>query len=391
MHNEQWLADELKALRAQHRFRQTQTVDQTADQVRQDGRALLNLASNDYLDLASHPAVQRGASRWLEQAGVGARASRVVTGTLACHEELEDRLAQHKGYPAALLFGAGYLASLGAVGALCDRQTTVLADRLIHASLIDAVRLSGARLQRFRHNNVDHLRTLLLKQGKAGRTLIVCESVYSMDGDLAPLAEIAELAVRHKALLLVDEAHATGVFGTKGAGRVEAEGLQQQVNLAMGTLSKALGGYGGFHCCSAAMRDWLVNRARAFVYTTAPPPPVVGAALAALTVLDEEPERGATLLARADRFRRRLQQGGLDTLHSNSQIVPVVIGDNKAALRVATALRKEGIYTVAIRPPTVPVGTARLRLSLTLAHDEAELDRAADVLIEVCRREGVDQ
>ncbi len=372
---EHWIEGELEELRQGHRFRRAAAPPS----------GLLNFSSNDYLALARHPAVIAAAERALHAAGAGATASRLVSGTTAWHEALETRLARLKGYPAALLFGSGYLANLGILGALVGRDDQVLADRLVHASLMDAAVLSRAELLRFRHNDAQHLDELLQKNSGGRRRLVVTESLFSMDGDLAPLPELAAVAERHGALLLVDEAHATGVFGSGGSGLVRAHGLESAVNLSMGTVSKALGGYGGFVACSEALRALLVNRARAFIYTTAPPPAAVGAALGALELLEQNPGWGAELLRRAAVFRAALCAAGLDVMQSASQIIPIQVGANARALELAEKLRAAGLLVIAIRPPTVPEGTARLRLSVTLAHSEDDLARAVEILQRVCR------
>jgi glycine C-acetyltransferase/8-amino-7-oxononanoate synthase len=372
---EQWLEGELAELRQAHRFRRAAAPPP----------GLLNFSSNDYLNLARHPAVIAAAERALHAAGAGATASRLVSGTSAWHEELEARLARLKGYPAALLFGSGYLANLGILGALVGRDDQVFADRLVHASLMDAAVLSRAELLRFRHNDAQHLDELLQKNSGAGRKLVVTESLFSMDGDLAPLPELAAVAERHGALLLVDEAHATGVFGPGGSGLIRQQGVESAVNLSMGTVSKALGGYGGFVACSEPMRALLINRARAFIYTTAPPPAALGAALGALDLLEQNPGWGAELLRRAATFRDALRAAGLDVMQSASQIIPIQVGSNARALELAEKLRAAGLLVIAIRPPTVPEGTARLRLSVTLAHSEADLARAAEIIRCACQ------
>ena len=347
------------------------------------GREILSFASNDYLDLAGHPHVKARSAEALERFGAGAAASRLVSGTLPIHEELEARLAAEKGYAAALVFGSGYLANVGVLPALVGRGDRVVADKLIHASLIDACRLSGARLLRFAHNDLESLeRRLKQCAGASGRTLVVTESVFSMDGDLAPLREIAERTERFGAMLYVDEAHAAGIFGPSGAGRVRGEGVEGAVSVSMGTLSKALGGYGGYVACSERLREWLVHSARAFIYTTAPAPAVVGAALGALDVLEATPQLGDVLLANADYFRSLLRESGLDMPESRSQIVPVLAGSNERATAVSERLREGGIVAPAIRPPTVPDGTARLRLSVTLAHRVEDLERTAKAVAE---------
>lgn len=355
----------------------------------QNGRVILNFSSNDYLGLAQHPDVLARAHAALDRYGAGAGASRLAGGTLPIHSELEQRLSSLKRQLAALVFGSGYLASLGAIAAPFGRDDVIWADRLVHASLLDAIALSRARLIRFRHNDVDHLATLLSRTTASGQRLIVTESVFSMDGDLAPLGDIAALAERYEAMLLVDEAHATGIFGPGGAGRMEEEGLKHSALLAMGTLSKALGSVGGFLASSVPMRDLLLQRARSFIYTTALPPSAAGAALGALDVLARDPNLGTELLRRAAWFRERLHSAGLNTLHSASQIVPVLVGENQQALSLSARLEKEGILATSIRPPTVPAGTARLRLSVSLAHSEGDLEFATDRIIAAARAEGI--
>ena len=389
MRNEQWIDAQLAGLRAASLERTLRVVPAPGGRFVHDGRTILNFSSNDYLDLARHPRVIAAAVRAVETHGGGSGASRLMAGTLACHEELEARLAQLKGYPRALVFGSGFLTNAGVIPAVVGRDDAVFADRLVHASIIDAVALSRAKLVRFDHNDAGHLAELLTKAGTEGRRLVVTESVFSMDGDLAPLAELAQAAEACGALLMVDEAHATGVFGLGGSGLVRAGGLEGAVNLSMGTLSKALGSYGGFVACSETMCQWLVNRARAFIYTTALPPAAVGAAIGALDVLEQEPGRGSELLARAERFRAHLAREGVPTGGSACQIVPVMVGDNAKALAVAARLKASGILALAVRPPTVPVGTARVRFSLTLAHGDDDLAFAAEQVVQAVRAEGV--
>ncbi len=386
MRSEAWMQAELDALAGQHLRRGLVVQPQAGGTFEVQGRRTLNFSSNDYLDLARRPAVVERARRALAEYGGGAGSSRLVSGSLPLHSALEDAVAAHKGYPASLVFGCGFLTNVGVIPALVGRNDTVFADKLVHASLIDAIVLSRAKLVRFRHNDSEHLAAQLAKDnGGQGRRLIVTESVFSMDGDIAPLAEIATLAETHDALLMVDEAHASGVFGPRGAGLVRKSGLENRVNISMGTFSKALGNYGGFVACSKTMRDWLVNRARSFVYTTALPPAVIGGCLGALEVLDNEPELGDELQRRSDFFRDRLRERGFDTGRSASQIIPVMVGDSARALELAGRLKEHGVIAVAIRPPTVPQGTARLRLSVTLAHTREDLAETADLLADIAR------
>jgi 8-amino-7-oxononanoate synthase len=379
---EDWINAKLDEARRQGLERTARCYPAAGGKMKIDGREVLNFSGNDYLDLARHPHVMERSRETLDLYGTGATASRLVCGTLPIHEELEARLAAEKGTPAALLFGSGYLTNAGTIPVLAGRDDTILADKLVHASIIDACRLSGAKLVRFAHNDIAALEERLEKHAESsGRKLVITESVFSMDGDVAPLEEIAGLAEHRGAMLMVDEAHATGVFGPHGAGLVRDLRLEDRVTVSMGTLSKALAGYGGFVACSENLRRLLVQSARAFIYTTAPPPAVVGAALGALDVLEATPNLGNTLQANAEYLRSLLHEGGIDTLNSRSQIIPVVIGDNAKTLRVAKRLHEQGVIAAAIRPPTVPAGTARLRLSVTLAHHVDDLERAGRLII----------
>ena len=389
MRAEDWAAGELDRLREAALFRSASPWPETGGKIRVGGRDVLNFSCTDYLNLARHPHVVERAERALREAGCGATASRLMTGTLPLHEELEARLASLKRYPVALLFGSGYLASLGVIPALVGREDTVFADRLAHACLVDGTVLSRATLRRFEHNDAEHLRKLLKQSGARGRRLIVTESVFSMDGDLAPLPEIAGLASEFEAMLMVDEAHATGVFGPGGGGLVRQFDLEGAVTVSMGTLSKALGSYGGFAGGSKVLRELWVNRARSFIYSTALPPPVLGAALGALDVLEREPTLGSTLLRQAAGFRQDLEKAGLDTGNSESQIIPIMVGDNAKALSLSRRLKQEGVLAVAIRPPTVPEGSARLRLSVSLAHTPEDLKHAAEAIAAAVQAEGI--
>ncbi|NLB60175.1 MAG: 8-amino-7-oxononanoate synthase, partial [Lentisphaerae bacterium] len=336
---EAWCAAELQRLRAQGLERQLREYPGVGGKIRLPARSLLNFSSNDYLGLARHPEVLAAASAALERWGAGSGASRLLAGHLECHAALEQQLAVYKGYPAALVFGSGYLANLGIISALLQRQDWIVVDRLAHASILDAAVMSRAVLRRFQHNDAMHLDTVLAGKPAAAKGLVVTEAVFSMDGDLAPLADLAAVAGRHGAMLLVDEAHATGIFGAQGAGLVRAAGLEDAVPLAMGTLSKALGGYGGFVACSEPLRHFLINKARSFIYSTSLPPPVIGAALGALQHLTTHPDLGALLLARAAVFRTKLRQAGLDTGASASQIIPLLVGDNQKTLQWSQRLR----------------------------------------------------
>ena len=379
-------SEELRKLADRGLLRSLRVRPATGGKFLRDGRSVLNFSSNDYLNLAGDERLKAAAIAAVGELGCSAAASRLMSGHLELHERLEGRLAAWVGQDAALVFGSGFLTNLGVLTTLARRGDTILADRLNHASLVDGARLSGARLLRYRHGDAGHLAELL-GAAPAGRRIIVTDSVFSMDGDVAPLAELADLARRHEALLVVDEAHALGVFGHGGGGLC---GLLPGVrpDVIVGTLSKALGGYGGFAACSEAIRQLLVNRARSFLFSTALPPACLGAAMAALDIVGESDERGRTLLERAARFRGLLTGAGLDLAGSCCQIVPVLVGGNDAAVALSQRLEAEGILAVAVRPPTVPAGTARLRLSLTLAHEPADLQFAAEKLIAAARELG---
>ncbi len=385
MNRESWINNELETLREQHLLRALSPMPAAGGKIEIGGKPFLNFASNDYLDLSQHPLVIDAARKALADYGAGSTASRLVSGTLDLHDQLEQKLAAHKGYPAALVFGSGYLANAGIIASLAGDGDAIFADKLVHASVIDAAKLSGAKLIRFRHNDAGHLCELAKKSAGFRRSLVVTESVFSMDGDLAPLAEISAIAKNIGAMFAVDEAHATGVFGPNGSGRIRELKLETETNVSMFTMSKGLGGYGGGVACSPVMRNWFINRARSFIYTTSLPPSVIAAAIAAVELLDEHPNWGTELLRRAATFRDALKSRGLDTLESESQIIPVLIGDNEKTMATAKRLREKNILVAAIRPPTVPAGTARLRLSLTLAHSDGDLAHAADAIAEAVR------
>lgn len=381
------VARELARLEGEALRRRTTAWPEAGGAVRlADGRTLLNLSSNDYLALARDPGVIRRAGDALTRWGAGACASRLMSGTLELHEELEAGLAALCGTEAALVFSSGFGMNVGLLPALAGRDDVLFLDRLVHASLVDGARLSGATLVRFPHGDAGALAGLVERTPCRGRRVVVCESVYSMDGDLAPLAELEAVARRAGAALVVDEAHAVGVFG-EGGGLCRALGVRPDV--LAGTLGKALGSVGGFVACDAACREYLLNRVRSFVFATALPPPSVGAALGAVERLRAEPGLGAALLGRATAFHGMLAARGLRLPPPLSQILPVHVGGNAEAVALASRLRDQGILATAVRPPTVPVGTARLRLSVTLAHDLAALEAAAETIGRAAREAGV--
>ena len=320
-----------------------------------DGKPVLLLCSNNYLGLADHPRVREAAADAAMRWGVGAGASRLVSGTMRIHGKLERRLAEFKHAGSALLYGSGYLANVGVVSALAGRGEVVFSDELNHASIIDGCRLSQAETFVYRHNDVDHLAWALERASGRG-ALIVTDSVFSMDGDVAPLAELVELARRHRVRLVVDEAHGVGCLGPGGRGAVHEAGLEHEVDVVVGTLGKALGGYGAYVTCDADVARYLVNRSRPFIFSTAPPPPAVAAALAALELLAEEPRRVERLAQNGAALRDELAREGFDVSASTTQIVPLVIGEADDAMRICELAIESGVFAQAIRPPTVAAG-----------------------------------
>jgi 8-amino-7-oxononanoate synthase len=345
---------------------------------RVDGRDVLMLASSNYLDLASHPAVREGALRALEEYGAAAGGSRLINGNLALHEALERELAHFAGCPAALLFSTGYMANLGVITALAGEGDVVVSDALNHASIVDACRLSRAEVRVFRHSDAADLERVA--RGLAGfrRRILVTDGVYSMDGDVAPLGELAPIARAHAMVLVVDDAHGFGVLGATGRGSAELEGVVP--DLVIGNLGKALGSFGAWVGCSETVREWLINVSRSFIFTCGLPPAAAGAALAALGVMRAEPERRKRVLERAEQLRDGLRAAGWDTGRSCTQIVPAIVGDNAATMRTCEALLERGIYAQGIRYPSVPQGTARIRLTPMASHEPAEIARATEIL-----------
>ena len=373
------VADALDELRAQGLYRELRLIESAqGPRVRLDGREVLLLCSNDYLGLAGHPKLRTAAAEAAARWGAGAGASRLVSGNMAPHAELEEELAAFKGYERCVLFGSGYLANTGIIAALAGRGDVVLSDERNHASIIDGCRLSRAETIIYAHAELDALEHGL-RRSAGRRALIVTDGVFSMDGDLAPLAGIVELAGRHGAWVLVDEAHATGVVGPGGRGLVAALGLEAEVDVVVGTLGKALGSYGAFACCDAPLAEFLINHARTLIFSTALPPPTVAAALAGLRLLRDEPERVARLWRNARRLRGELARQGFAVEVSDMPIVPLVIGQAARAMSVCRQALALGVFAQAIRPPTVPPGTSRLRAVPTASHSQHDVQDAARV------------
>ena len=382
-----WIDEELAVLQRQGLRRRlaTRSGPQAARMV-VDGRELVNFGSNDYLALAADPRLAAAAAQAAHEEGWGSGASPLICGHAGSHQQLELRLARFEGTEAALVFSSGFAANAGTVAALVGPGDVVFTDRKNHASLLDGCRLSRADVRAYPHGDCHRLDELLARAGKSRRRLIATDSLFSMDGDLAPLADLAELAERHASMLLIDEAHATAVFGPRGRGMAEHLGVEDRVDVRVGTLSKALGSAGGFVAGSRSLIEWLINRARPYVFSTASPPASAAAALAALDIVRHEPHRRQEVLARAEQLRNRLAEQGWNVGHSASQIIPVIVGRPDRAVELATALRQRGLFVPAIRPPTVPEGEACLRISLTYGHTPEMIETLLEALAELRSR-----
>jgi glycine C-acetyltransferase/8-amino-7-oxononanoate synthase len=379
--------DELRRAGLHRRTREISSAQ--APRVTLDGADVLLLCSNNYLGLADDPRVREAAAEAALRDGVGSGASRLVSGTMTIHRVLEERLAAFKRREAALLFGSGYLANTGVVSSLAQAGEVVFSDALNHASIIDGCRLSRAEVFVYDHCDLDHLRYGISRAGDRG-ALIVTDGVFSMDGDVAPVAEIVEIAQRYGLRTVVDEAHGTGALGPGGRGAAAEAGVSDEVDVIVGTLGKALGSYGAFAACSATMARYLLNTARTFIFSTALPPPAVAGALAALEILIEQPELVRRLQANGAAVRDELSLAGFDVTRSRTQIVPIVLGDAALAVAVCENVLDKGIFAQAIRPPTVPPGTSRLRLAVMASHAEDELRGAARAVAGAARACGVE-
>ena len=379
-----WIDDELQRLDSAGLRRRliARSGPQLASEVSIDGRQLCNFGSNDYLGLAADQRLSRAAAKALETAGWGSGASPLVSGRHTLHAHLESKLADFEDAEAALVFPTGFAANSGTIAALVGRGDVIFSDAKNHASIIDGCRLSGARVEVYPHCNVDALRDLLKQYADSRRQLIVTDSLFSMDGDIAPLAELAQLAEQYQAMLMIDEAHATGVFGKHGRGIAEHFEVENGIHVRVGTFSKALGSVGGFVVGARKLIDWLANRARTYIFSTAAPSSASAASLAALQIVREEPHRRAELLQRAAVFRCRLQESGWQIGASQSQIIPVILGDPDKTMRFASSLLERGMFVPGIRPPTVPNGESLLRISLSYLHD----DQMISALLEELRQ-----
>ena len=380
------LQAQLDKRREQFLYRQrTNVTSGCGAKLQVDGRSLVNFCSNDYLGLAGHPAIAAALKSGADTYGTGSGASHLISGHSAAHQQLEEQLAEFTGRPRALLFSTGYMANMGVINALVGRHDLVLQDQLNHASLLDGGWLSRADSKRYKHNNLEHLQQQLEQSG-AHRKLIVTDGVFSMDGDLAPLPEISTIAAKHNGWLMVDDAHGVGVLGATGGGIVEAQNLSiDQVPILMGTLGKSFGTFGAFVAGSEALIETLIQFARTYIYTTALPPAIACATSASLQVIRKEQWRRDHLQRLIARFRRGAQQIGLQLMASDTPIQPILVNDDQLVVAINQQLRESGFMVGAIRPPTVPKGTGRLRISLSASHTEQQVDQLLDALERSCR------
>jgi len=379
----QFLADELAELRAKGLFRPLRVLDSAqGPEAVVDGKRVINLSSNNYLGLNTHPRLKEATIRATEQWGAGSGAVRTIAGTMALHEELERRLAEFKHTEASLVFQSGFTANVGLLQVLVGEGDVIISDELNHASIIDGIRLSRAERSIFKHRDMDDLERHLAKHADKRVKLVVTDGVFSMDGDIAPLAQIVERAEAHRALVMVDDAHASGVLGANGRGSVNHFKLDGRVDLQMGTLSKAIGVLGGYVASAQVVRDFLIHRARPFLFSTSHPPGVAAACIAAIDVLLAEPERIERLWANTRRFKAGLARIGFDTGASETPITPVIVGKGSDAMALSDWLFGRGIFAQGIGFPTVPEGRARVRTIVTSAHTEAQLDTALEAFAE---------
>ncbi len=345
-----------------------------------DGKHVLNFCSNNYLGLADDERIKKAALEAVTQDGFGSGASRLVCGTMSAHVKLEEKLARLKNTESTLVFSSGYMANTGIIPALFDRQDVILSDRLNHASIIDGILLSRAKLRRYAHKDMQDLQNALKNSGGFKKRLIVTDTIFSMDGDIAPLQNIVDLARRYEAWVMVDEAHAFGVLGEHGAGLVEQEGLGNQIDIQMGTLSKAAGCFGAYAAGSKYLCEYLTNHSRSFIYTTAMPPACAAAASVAVDIITQDQARRRKVLANADDLRQGLKVLGFNTMQSTTPIIPILVKDSAKALVMSKRLLEQGIFVQAIRPPTVPVNTARLRVTVMATHTQQDLDLFLDCI-----------
>ncbi len=378
-----WKAD-LQKFAQEHLLREISVLDSPAGPFMSlDRQKTLQFASNNYLGLANHAQLKQAAQKAIEEFGVGSGASRLISGTSRPHHDLELALAHFTNSETALTFSSGYATNLGVIPQLTNHGGLILADRLCHASIIDACRLSRATLRVFRHNDLEHVETLLTKRPANQSTLIITEGVFSMDGDLAPLSDLASLAEKFDTLLLVDDAHGTGVMGATGRGSLEYWKVESANLLHMGTLSKALGTSGGFMTGTKDFIAYLINTSRSFIYSTALPPAMAAAAQAAIHLIQQEPERRTRLWGNREKMHQGLADMGYQLTKTESPILPILLKDTELAIKLSQLLREKGMYIPAIRPPTVPKNTSRLRITVTAEHSQEQIDTALTAIRQI--------
>ena len=369
--------------------------DQQAPVCHYDGKEVINLASNNYLGLANHPKLVQAAIEATRNFGVGSGAVRTIAGTMRLHMELEEKIARFKNVEACVVFQSGFAANAGTVSAILGKEDVILSDELNHASIIDGARLSRATIKVFRHKDVNHCEQLLQElAGQPGRKLVITDGVFSMDGDIGPVDKLAALAEKYGAIMMVDDAHASGVLGRNGRGSVDHFGMHGKVDVQVGTLSKAIGSLGGYVCGSKDLIDYLYHRARPFLFSTSHPPSVAATCIAAFDLLESEPERIERLWANTRYFQQELRRagfnvGGQNTPATETPITPVIVGDGRKAMEFSRALFDEGLMATGIAFPTVPEGKARIRLIMTSEHTRPQLDQALEKLERVAKRLGI--
>ena len=372
-----WIKDEIRTIRDRHLFRYLTEI-QTGQypEITIGDRKYILLASNNYLGLSTHPEVIRSASEALHKYGTSSGGSRLVSGSSDLHRQLEERIARFKNTESAILFSSGYLANVGVISSLVGPGDVIYSDELNHASIIDGCRLSRAETRIYRHLDYEHLEDMLKKERTKGKRLVVTDTVFSMDGDLADLEKLAELAEIHGCMLMVDEAHATGVLGERGSGATEYFGVEDRVPVVMGTLSKAVGSLGGYIAGSRMLTDFIRNRVRSYIFDTSLPSASLAASLKAIEIIEEDTARREHLWELIRRFKGGIGEIGLKVLETHSAIIPVLIGEPDKAVKFSEYLREEGVYTPAVRPPSVPHGKSRIRASLMASHSMEQIETA---------------
>jgi len=390
------LSAQLEALRIQGTYFKLRVLDDAqAPLCHYDGREVINLASNNYLGLCDHPKLREAATAAIEKYGVGSGAVRTIAGTMRIHMELEEKIARFKGVEACVVFQSGFTANAGTVSSILGKEDFILSDELNHASIIDGARLSRAKIKVFRHKDVEHAEELLKEiQHEPGHKLVITDGVFSMDGDIGPVGSLAYLCEKYGAIMMVDDAHASGVLGRNGRGSVDHFGCTQRVDIQVGTLSKAIGSLGGYVCGSRDLIDYLYHRARPFLFSTSHPPSVAASCIAAFDILENEPDRIERLWSNTRYFQEQLAHAGFDiggrtTPKSETPITPIIIGDGRKTMEFSRAVFEQGVMATGIAFPTVPEGKARVRCIMTSEHTQAQIDKALEVLTGTAKRMGL--